>query len=78
MNRAHRQHHPPRRYWSIFRPDFQRVLAESAVREGVAIHYGRTVVDIDPYAGSVDLGSGREESADVIICADGMQLIRSP
>lgn len=58
-------------YWQIFRPDFQRVLAEHAVGLGVEIQYDCRVFNVDCENGSLGLESGLKLNSDLIICADG-------
>jgi salicylate hydroxylase len=59
------------RYWQIYRPDFQKVLAEGALKAGAKILFGKHVVQMDTEEGYVKLEDGTSLTGDVVICADG-------
>lgn len=63
------------RYWQIFRPDFQRVLVEHAVKLGVEIQYDCRVVNVDCEGGSPALENGLKLNSDLVICADGETIL---
>lgn len=66
------------RYWQIYRPDFQKLLADGAVKAGAKIEYGSAVRDVDVENGSLTLGDGLTITADLVVCADGKDLLYAP
>ena len=59
-------------YWQIYRPDFQKLLAEGALGYGAQIQFDAKVMVVDVEAGSVILSDGTILTVDLVICADGM------
>jgi len=60
-------------HWTVYRPDFQDLLAEAAAKEGVKIRCGCRVRSVDDETGSLTLEDGTTETADLIIGADGIR-----
>ena len=56
----------------IHRADYQRILAEEAIRLGAEIRLGCEVVNVDCNASTVTLADGATLKADVVIGADGL------
>ena len=59
------------RLWTIFRPDYQRLLADAATSEGAEFMFSAKVKRADPDTGVVDLFDGRRMEGDLIVGADG-------
>lgn len=59
--------------WQIYWPDFQQTLAKAAAAIGVKIHLGVPVMSVDQEEGTIDLGNGKVEHADLIIAGDGIR-----
>ena len=59
------------RLWTIYRPDYQRILAEAAKSEGAEFFFSAKVKDADKDTGIVSLFDGRRFEADLIVGADG-------
>lgn len=55
----------------MYRPDFQKLLADGAVKAGAKIEYNSAVTDIDVETGSLTLANGSTATADLIVCVDG-------
>ena len=60
-----------RRLWTIYRPDYQRILAEAAKSEGAEFVFSAKVKVADADTGIVELVDGRRFEADLIVGADG-------
>lgn len=60
------------RYWQIYRPDCQRLLADGARKAGATIEYCREVLKVDAEQGTVYLTDGKIIEADIVVCADGI------
>ena len=58
--------------WTIYRPDYQRILAETAASEGAEFVFSAKVQKADADSGTVDLDDGRQFQADLIVGADGL------
>ena len=59
-------------HWQVYRPDLQNVLAEAAEKAGVVIQFRRKVVDVDVEEGRIKFEDGTEETADLVVAADGI------
>ncbi|KAK4555287.1 hypothetical protein LTR86_007583 [Recurvomyces mirabilis] len=59
--------------WQIYWPDFQQVLVKAATAIGVVIHLGQPVSAVNQEHGTLDLGDGMIEHADIIISGDGIR-----
>ena len=59
------------RYWQIYRPDFQQLLADGARNAGAHIQFDKKVMKVDAEAGKVTLADGTTVAGDLVICADG-------
>lgn len=57
--------------WNVHRSDYQKVLYEAAIENGVNIRLGCPVASIDDTTASVTLKSGEVVQGDLIIGADG-------
>lgn len=62
-------------YWQVYRPDYHGVLFDAAVRAGVAIRKGQTVVAYRPDRGEVVLETGEVVRGDLVVAADGVKSI---
>jgi 2-polyprenyl-6-methoxyphenol hydroxylase-like FAD-dependent oxidoreductase len=65
------------RYWQIYRPDCQRLLADGARNAGAAIEYSSQITKVDAEQGTVYLANGMEMVADIVVGADGAVLFSS-
>lgn len=61
----------------MYRPDFQKLLADGALKAGARIEYSSHVTDMDVEKGSIILGDGVTIAADLIVCADGENLVHN-
>jgi salicylate hydroxylase len=59
-------------HWQIYRPDFQELLYQAAVKAGVKVHFGKRISEVDVEKGQFKLQDGTVETADLIIGADGI------
>jgi salicylate hydroxylase len=59
-------------HWLVHRVDYQRILADAAIANGVKIQFGRKVVDVDVENVNIVLADGSTLKADLIIGADGI------
>lgn len=59
------------RNWLIYRPDYQRVLYEEALRAGATVRFGVQVTKIDQENARLDIESGEPLAFDLILGADG-------
>lgn len=57
--------------WTIYRPDFQRLLATEAEKEGAEFTFSAKVAKVDADAVTVYLVDGQEFQGDLIVGADG-------
>ncbi|KAJ9607730.1 hypothetical protein H2200_007808 [Cladophialophora chaetospira] len=59
-------------HWLVHRVDYQKILADAAVANGVKLEFAQKVVDVDVDAITITLADGRTLRADLIIGADGI------
>lgn len=57
---------------NVYRPLYQRVLYEGAIREGVEVRFDSRVEVVDEKSPSITLSTGEKIEADLIIGADGV------
>lgn len=60
-------------YWQVYRPDYHTVLHDAAIKAGVTVRKGQTVVKYDPADPSVVLESGEIVRGDLVVAADGVK-----
>lgn len=60
-------------YWLIHRADYQQLLFDAAVREGVEVRLSSYAIEINEAATSVTLHTGETLTADLIVGADGIR-----
>ncbi|KAF2165870.1 hypothetical protein M409DRAFT_23602 [Zasmidium cellare ATCC 36951] len=58
--------------WTIYRPDYQRILAEAAMSSGAKFTFSAKVEKVDSETGAVELRYGREFRGDLVVGADGV------
>ncbi|EXJ58578.1 hypothetical protein A1O7_06005 [Cladophialophora yegresii CBS 114405] len=59
-------------HWLVHRVDYQRILADAAIANGVKIRFGQKVANIDIENVKIMLADGSTVRADLIIGADGI------
>lgn len=57
--------------WTIYRPDYQRILADAAISEGAEFFFSAKVLEANADRGIVHLHDGRQLEADLVVGADG-------
>ncbi|KAK4495324.1 hypothetical protein PRZ48_013655 [Zasmidium cellare] len=65
-------------HWQVYRPDFQRLLAEAVERKqaqgaDVKILFNQRVQHVDHATGTITFQDGRTSPADLVIAADGLR-----
>ena len=65
-------------HWQVYRPDFQRLLAEAVERkeregEDIRILFNQRVQHVDHETGTITFQDGRTEKTDLVIAADGLR-----
>lgn len=63
------------RYWQIYRPDCQRILADGVRKAGATIEYSSELQKVDAEQGKVHLMDGRTIEADLVVGADGKRTL---
>lgn len=58
--------------WTIYRPHYQRILAEAAASEGAQFVFDAKITNADSETGTVNLSDGRRLQAHLIVGADGL------
>lgn len=61
-------------YLLIHRADYQQILYDAAIKQGIEVKFGARVADVDPEAPLVTLEDGTLYSADLVVGADGIKL----
>jgi salicylate hydroxylase len=59
-------------HWLVHRVDYQKILADAAIANGVEIRFAQKIVDIDLENVAVVLEDGSRLKADLIVGADGI------
>ena len=59
--------------WQCYRPDFQMILYDAAIEDGVQVKFGHKVKDVDVEKGELVFDDGSKVGADLIVAADGIK-----